>query len=125
MMRLQDLFHFPEGMPSRCDRAEVSVAVNDGHDIFKGHFPERPILPGVCMVHLMQRILQSMHGGPLVMDSARSIKFLAPVDPGVAHILLCKLELQREDGIVKSEGSIMAGDIVVMKMTARSRPGGN
>ena len=37
---------------------QVSVKLNAHHPIFKGHFPGQPVLPGVCMLEMIQEIME-------------------------------------------------------------------
>lgn len=31
------------------------ISINEQHDVFKGHFPGNPIMPGVCMMQIIKR----------------------------------------------------------------------
>jgi len=102
---------------------EAHVAIDASHPIFKGHFPGKPIMPGVIMVRIVKAIAERMIGSPLEMISARSIKFLAPVDPGITTELIFKTSaIKNEDGSVRinSEGS--ASGTIVMKLIAEFKP---
>ncbi len=99
--------------------SEAHVGIDHAHSIFNGHFPGKPFLPGVIMVRIVKAIAERMTGGPLEMVSARSIKFLAPVDPTVTAELIFKTSaIKNEDGSVRinSEGS--ASGTIVMKLVA-------
>lgn len=63
------------------DNHIVSISLNKDHDIFKGHFPDNPILPGVCTLQILKEIAEKLQGKKLSMKSARSIKFTAKVNP--------------------------------------------
>ena len=65
------------------DESEMScrIVFNAEHDIFKGHFPGQPIVPGVCMVEIVRELLQDRFGAALMLGSARNIKFLQFVQP--------------------------------------------
>jgi hypothetical protein len=65
------------------------------HPAFAGHFPGRPIFPGVSLLELVMRTLEDLPFAglhrPAVLDA---VKFLAPVRPGESVTVL----LQRQDG---------------------------
>ena len=96
------------------------VSLNAGHPIFEGHFPGRPVLPGVCTVHIAQTIAERMHGAPLTIRSARSIKFLAPIDPRTAGRLRFEVKLSERDGALRIEAQAFVDGTVVMKMIAEA-----
>ena len=37
---------------------EAIIELDEHHDIFKGHFPGQPVLPGVCMLQITKEILE-------------------------------------------------------------------
>ena len=76
--------------PDRAITAVKAVTINEG--FFQGHFPGRPIMPGVLIVEAMAQAagvlavesLGLADSGKLVYFMAiESAKFRAPVEPGV------------------------------------------
>ena len=59
------------------------VVFNANHDIFKGHFPGQPVVPGVCMMEMMKELLQKQLNTPLMLSSARNVKFLGFITPEI------------------------------------------
>ena len=59
--------------------AQVTFHVN--HPIFKGHFPDMPIVPGVCQTQMLGEIFGEALCKTMRLRNAASIKFLSPVDP--------------------------------------------
>jgi 3-hydroxymyristoyl/3-hydroxydecanoyl-(acyl carrier protein) dehydratase len=57
--------------------ARWSVPVD--HPAFPGHFPGRPIVPGVV---LLDRLVQAVEAGGRKVNAIGSAKFLSPVGPG-------------------------------------------
>ncbi len=58
-----------------------SIHLNESHEVFRGHFPETSILPGVYYLELISEILQQQHSEKITFKSASNIKFLAPILP--------------------------------------------
>ncbi len=54
----------------------MCVDISVDHPAFNGHFPDHPILPGVCILNYVTTALQRPSQG------FRSAKFLKPVRPG-------------------------------------------
>jgi 3-hydroxyacyl-[acyl-carrier-protein] dehydratase len=57
------------------------VELNREHEIYKGHFPGRPVMPGVCMLQLVKLCASQATGRQLRYASIRSAKFLSAVNP--------------------------------------------
>ena len=36
----------------------VTITINKNHAIFDGHFPQNPIVPGVCMLQMVKDLME-------------------------------------------------------------------
>ncbi len=54
---------------------------NADHAIFGGHFPGQPVVPGVCMIQMVQEVMEAALGKRVQLVSSGSIKFLHFIDP--------------------------------------------
>jgi len=57
------------------------IRLNAEHPIYKGHFPQVPVAPGVCLTQIIKEILVNKFQKELTMTSAENIKFLAMINP--------------------------------------------
>ncbi len=67
-------------------RAELEI--DSAHEIFKGHFPSMPILPGVCMVQCIKELIDlklSMHTRIEKADMIKFISMLNPLESNRVH----------------------------------------
>jgi 3-hydroxyacyl-[acyl-carrier-protein] dehydratase len=76
------------------NKISIQIRLNPSHEIFKGHFPGNPILPGVCIVQILKEILMYQSGNKLILNYAGSIKYLSYINPGVNDILNFDMELR-------------------------------
>jgi 3-hydroxyacyl-[acyl-carrier-protein] dehydratase len=118
MNGLDELFAIVDPPAQGTNSASTRVTLNAGHSVFNGHFPDRPVLPGVVMVHIATRIISTMMGDPMRIEQARAIKFLAPVDPRATPELAFQTTLQPSDSGTRVEVQATAGSTIVMKLTA-------
>ena len=100
------------------DRITAIKAVTINEGFFQGHFPDRPIMPGVLIVEALAQAagilavesLGLAGSGKLVYFMAiDSAKFRAPVEPGV----LLRLEVefvQKRSSVCKFAGKAYVGD---------------
>ena len=95
-------------------RYEVSL---DGrHEIFKGHFPKLPVLPGVCILQIVKDIVEDIVGYKLRLRQASKVKFMSLIMPD--NSLTFVLNISRTDDtswVVKNTTS--QNDITVVKLT--------
>ena len=65
----------------------AGLQLNKGDEIFKGHFPNQPVLPGACMLQILKEVLEIATSKKIRLKKADQIKFLSIVDPGANDIL--------------------------------------
>ncbi len=92
------------------------VRLNPGHDIFRGHFPGNPVLPGVCSLMIVRECASRMAGVPLGYASVRESKFLAAITP--EKRLDVKLNLSKEGDGYPLAATINSGDTTMLKLKA-------
>lgn len=62
--------------------AESVWRVPTDHPAFAGHFPARPIVPGVVLLDHAILLAQGLQGGPVEGWRVDQAKFLSPCGPG-------------------------------------------
>lgn len=67
---------------------ESALPVAADHPAFAGHFPGRPILPGVVLLAEAMAAVAALAGDPVERWTIASAKFLSPVTPGMALALV-------------------------------------
>ncbi|GLT43980.1 hypothetical protein SLA2020_179000 [Shorea laevis] len=97
-----------------------NVTIND--NFFPGHFPERPIMPGVLMIEAMAQVgglvmLQPEVGGSrnnFFFAGIDKVRFRKPVIAGDTLVMRMTLtKLQKRFGVAKMEGkAYVGGDLV-------------
>ncbi len=83
------------------------IAVNPDHEIFRGHFPGNPVLPGACTVQIIKELAEEASGRNLLLSGAQNIKFLSFIDPGINRILDIDVLLKEtEEGTFACNASV-------------------
>lgn len=101
------------------NKYEAYIHLNKDHDIFKGHFPDNPVTPGVCMVQIIKDLTSQAKGVKLSMVSSNNIKFMAVINPENNPELRLTLDLkENEDGTISVKNITYFDDIVALKMSA-------
>lgn len=93
----------------------TALEVDINHEIFNGHFPEQPVVPGACMVQLVKDILEKRLDKTLQLKIANNLKFLELINPQVITNLQLQLSYIIEDEWVRVNGDLVAEDVVYFK----------
>jgi 3-hydroxyacyl-[acyl-carrier-protein] dehydratase len=93
------------------------LGINENHDIFKGHFPGNPVMPGVCMMQIIKELAEEIAKTQLFMQSLSNVKFMALINPQVNPQLRLELEVsETEDGLVKVKNTTYFNETVALKL---------
>ncbi len=99
----------------------ATIQLDPQHPIFAGHFPDMPVLPGVCMVKMVRETLERRYAQPMRMASARSVKLLNVLDPNKNPYLRLVLNtLDMSDGSIGIDGILedISEGAIFFKITA-------
>ena len=78
---LKDSLYTIQNIAAGNNIIEATIELDEQHDIFKGHFPSQPVLPGVCMLQMVKEILAFFFNYKVQLLKAEDIRFFAMVDP--------------------------------------------
>ena len=102
-----------EHIPEHKAVALKNVTINEPQ--FQGHFPERPLMPGVLIVESMAQVggiivtqMPDLPKGLFVFAGINNVKFRRPVLPGDQLVITCELlSIKRQRfGKVKGEAHV-------------------
>lgn len=97
---------------------ELPFLILRSSEVFEGHFPNQPILPGVAMIELVQRAAELVLQENLKLKSAGNFKFLMMMDPEkVTEASFNFSILEKEDGW-RVKGQIKNNEGVFFKADA-------
>ncbi len=55
--------------------------LNPQHPVYAGHFPQQPVVPGVCMLQIIKECLEKIYQTSLQYKQIASCKFLSAINP--------------------------------------------
>ena len=96
----------------------LRILVNADHEIFNGHFPGNPIMPGVCMIQIIKELTESITQKSLIIQRLTNVKFMALINPEVNPELRLELEvLVSEDDLVKVKNTTYFNETTALKLS--------
>ena len=94
----------------------AKIQLNKDNEIFKGHFPNQPVVPGVCLTNMVTDVISKAKGEEYFLKFADYLKFINVVKPTNNEYLMVNIsKLEEVEFQVKAEGSIFFENIVFMK----------
>lgn len=94
------------------------LKINSDHPIYEGHFPQRPVTPGVVLMQLFKEDLERQLQQKLLLKSAANIKFVAVVNPYETSELTLKYKIQEDSEEIKIKGTAETIDGIALKINA-------
>lgn len=105
------------------DTIKVILQFNKNHKIFKGHFPGQPVVPGVCMLQIIKEIIEKSIATKFILRSARSIKFLAVINPEVQNEVEARIQFRKDETEnLYIDASLLSGTTFFFKLNGTFQP---
>lgn len=99
MNLIEGLYELKERKITESGSEVVTVQINPDHSIFTGHFPDTPILPGVCLLHIVRDCVGERVGTPIMWRRIRSTKFLQTIIPTISQRLEVNFTIKKPDKV--------------------------
>lgn len=95
------------------------LKINKSHRLYDGHFPHRPVTPGVMLMQLFKEEAERTSGKPLQLIKAVNVKFMAVVDPNENPELVLEYFLEENEGDLSLKGVAKHKEAIAIKFNAR------
>lgn len=86
------------------------LTLNRESDIFKGHFPNNPVVPGVCSVQIISELAEIIAGRELRLVHGNNIKFTAMINPDETPDIKAEIKLDPADDLKVFVNAVITGD---------------
>ena len=123
-MTLKDNLYTIISQQEQDGRPAFRVSINPEWPIYKAHFPGHPITPGVCIVQMVQELLQALLHRELNLQSAKNVKYLAIISPeevSELNVVFQKIEEQPDDSL-KVQAQVLNGENLCTKLSLTFSP---
>lgn len=98
------------------DQLTVNMQFNFDHKIFEGHFPNQPVVPGVCMLQIIKEQVSEYLNLSLILESSGQLKFLNSIIPNQADFYTFNIVFKENtSSLIKVDASIIAGENTYFK----------
>ncbi len=96
----------------------AQIELNPNHEIFKGHFPNQPIVPGVCMIQIIKELFatnRSQNYSLLKSSQIKFLKLLIPKEKETVRVSITHSK-QNDNGYLIN-ATISNSDGVILKLS--------
>lgn len=96
----------------------TELTINKQHHLYDGHFPDRPVTPGVILMQLFKEEAERLSNSRLQLKTASNIKFMAVVNPNEDENLLLESSVETNDSTVSLKGVAKHRGSIALKISA-------
>jgi 3-hydroxyacyl-[acyl-carrier-protein] dehydratase len=113
---LKDDFFYIQSLNDDHGVISASLEINAAHQIFQGHFPGMPVVPGVCMMEMVKEVTETVTGKEMFLQKADNIKFLSVIDPHQNRNVNARITYANsENKRISVEATLFREDIIYLK----------
>ncbi len=112
---LNDFYNIASVTKPDAAKLNAEVVLNADHAIFKGHFEQMPIVPGVCQTQLIKELLQEELNLNLTMVKGSNIKFMGMIIPQQHPKISVELEYTQADNLYTVEAKLFYDSTIFTK----------
>ncbi|HJY12102.1 MAG TPA: hypothetical protein VJ304_04895 [Flavobacterium sp.] len=117
-MVLKDFYKILSEEKISDSKYSITILVNEKHEVFKGHFPGNPIMPGVCMIQIIKELTEKITKQTLMIQTLANVKFMALINPEKNSELRLELDItMTEDNLVKVKNTTYFNETVALKLS--------
>lgn len=101
---------------------DAVLTLNIASNIFEGHFPGHPVLPGACQLQAVKDVLEEALQQKLQITKAAGLKFINMVDPRQNSELQLKIAYAFKEDSYQISASISHASATCTKVQAGFKP---
>lgn len=90
-------FYTVENIQHEENKISATVVLNQDHSIFKGHFEQMPVVPGVCQTQIIKELLQNEIQKEVTLTKGDNIKFTGMIVPTQHPKVNVEITYKQED----------------------------
>ena len=102
------------------NRIEAAVLLAVNHDVYRGHFPGHPVVPGVIQIQMLRELSEKAVDRKLFIDEVISAKYLNMIVPGNKPLFI-EIKTKTTDDGYSINGIIKNSERIFSKIKMKLR----
>lgn len=95
----------------------LRIRLRPESEIFKAHFPDNPVTPGVCQVGIIEELVEKICGFKLFLKEVKLLKYTDILRPSKEEVEVRFDKLEEEEDGVMAKGMVMSEGSVFTKFS--------
>lgn len=120
-MNFQNSLYSVESKVSAEDGCIYTIRMNADNVIYKAHFPEEPITPGVCILQTGLELMSDAVCRKLELRRVKNVKFLNVLRPDGSAVRVRVYKISETDDSVKAQVDVESNGLPIAKMSLTCR----
>lgn len=100
------------------NKLKYEIQFDQSHPIYQGHFPARPITPGVCILQVLKELLELHLNNKLQLIKANNVKFIGMIDPNICNKADYNISFTYNFNQIEATTSINQNDHTICKVSS-------
>ena len=94
----------------------ATLGIDAEHEIFKGHFPGQPVVPGACMLQIVKEVLEMALKHPVRLKKADQLKFMTMINPTNTPTIQLEIAYKPlDENTISTTAKLRNGEVVYFK----------
>lgn len=118
-MKLDSTLYTVTGTEATDKGVNYHIRLNPDCVIYKAHFPEQPVTPGVCIIEIAHELMELHLRCPLEVKMVKNVKFVSVISPLEVQDIVYEFSniKDEDDGTIKFQAQAKAGDTLYAKIS--------
>jgi len=96
-----------------------TVSIYSGHEVFKGHFPQQPVVPGVFALQMIKECLERVKNKKYTYCELANCKFSRPIFPEQDKDILIECEYELTASFILLKATVRSEDRIYLTLKAK------
>lgn len=115
-------FYTVQKISTEDEAVHAVIQLNATHEIYGGHFPGQPVVPGVIQLQMVKEILENVLQEEVFFDTISTVKYLKMITPKEDSYLHIRIQYKQADADdFKINATINSDEIIFTKLKASLR----
>ena len=94
----------------------AKLRLNPKHEIYTGHFPDQPIVPGVVQLQIVKELVEKATNQKMMMTEMSFAKFLRMIIPQTSALITFVIDFNQKNNAISFAAQITGEEVTYSKV---------